>query len=239
LATLSVRREQPMHYSCDLSEGDANCTASEEQSLNVGIMSQNPDAFDRMVRQYNPRIAAFVRSKFRRLSQADVEDVCSSTFRAVWVSASTLDPLRPLWPWLRTIATNETRDLMSRNSEQVSMASAPLPSTEGDTRVPAALTSDPTRDSSFSRWEHFGPALEAACRALSPEDKLILFAGTTGRDTHRWARTAAESIGSTPGTVRTRLARILAGLRAVLRNSLSEQQASLSETTGKVDHHEE
>lgn len=90
-------------------------------------------AFDELFRRYHPRLVAFLTHRVRDAAAA--EDLAQETLIRALHAMDRFDPSRPLWPWLRRIASNAAID-MARARSRTDALTAALAS------HPAELTAD-------------------------------------------------------------------------------------------------
>lgn len=112
------------------------------------IRQGKPDAWDKLIAQYEGRLLSFVESRLRR--RAASEDVVQETFIGFLRSLPNYDLQRPLESWLFSIASHKLTDYLRR---------------EG--RRPAVPLS--TGDDSSGSWEPTGDARVASSIARSGE----------------------------------------------------------------------
>ena len=112
------------------------------------IRQGKPDAWDKLIAQYEGRLLSFVESRLRR--RAASEDVVQETFIGFLRSLPNYDTSRPLESWLFSIAAHKLTDYLRR---------------EG--RRPAVPLS--TGDDSSGNWEPVGKARVASSIARSGE----------------------------------------------------------------------
>lgn len=90
-------------------------------------------AFDELFRRYHPRLVAFLTHRVRDAAAA--EDLAQETLIRALHALDRFDASRPLWPWLRRIASNAAID-MARARSRTDALTAALAS------HPAELTAD-------------------------------------------------------------------------------------------------
>ena len=122
--------------------------ANPDQLLVEDIRLGKPDAWNRLIAQYEGRLLSFVESRLRR--RAASEDVVQDTFIGFLTSLPNYDTKRPLEGWLFSIAAHKLTDYLRR---------------EG--RRPAIPLS--TGDGSSGNWELVGKARGASSIARSGE----------------------------------------------------------------------
>ncbi|MCO6044970.1 RNA polymerase sigma factor [Aeoliella sp. ICT_H6.2] len=113
------------------------------------IRRGNPDAWTRLIDEYEGRLLAFVESRLRR--RAASEDVVQETFVGFLTSLPNYDTRRPLESWLFSIAAHKLTDHLRREGRRPAL---PLSSTDG---------------SDGAAWDLPGPARAASSIARSGE----------------------------------------------------------------------
>ena len=95
---------------------------TEEQALRQ-MQQGAQDALAWFIHQYGAYVSTIIHNIIgQRMSNADVEEVASDVFLALWTHAGELDPEKGLRPWLGTVARNKAVDRLRRAG-----ASLPLP----------------------------------------------------------------------------------------------------------------
>lgn len=148
-------------------------SANPDQLLVDEIRLGKPDAWNRLIAQYEGRLLAFVESRlsYRKGGQrAASEDVVQDAFIGFLNSLPNYDSRRPLESWLFSIAAHKLTDYMRREGRRPAI---PLSSGEG----------------SSGNWELTGGAREASSVARSGERRGLedeaLAAGISGQ-IDRW-----------------------------------------------------
>ncbi|QDU58836.1 RNA polymerase sigma factor [Aeoliella mucimassa] len=113
------------------------------------IRRGNPDAWTRLIDEYEGRLLAFVESRLRR--RAASEDVVQETFVGFLTSLPNYDTRRPLESWLFSIAAHKLTDYLRREGRRPAL---PLSTTDG---------------SDGGAWDLPGPARAASSIARSGE----------------------------------------------------------------------
>ncbi len=90
------------------------------------IRHGKPDAWTRLIGQYEGRLLAFVDSRLR--NRAASEDVVQETFIGFLTSLPNYDDSRPLESWLFTIASHKLTDHLRREGRRPAL---PLSTTDG------------------------------------------------------------------------------------------------------------
>ena len=108
-----------------------------------------PDAWTRLISEYEGRLLSFVESRLRR--RAASEDVVQETFIGFLTSLPNYDIRRPLESWLFSIAAHKLTDYLRREGRRPAL---PLSSTDG---------------SDGAAWELAGSARPASSIARSGE----------------------------------------------------------------------
>ena len=96
------------------------------------------ETFDDLFRTYAPRVKALAERRLPGRHVAD--DVVQETFLRAYRSFGAIDPDRPVWPWLRTVATNVCVDIVRqrRHADRDSALGDSI-----DTFVPVDAKNDP------------------------------------------------------------------------------------------------
>jgi RNA polymerase sigma-70 factor (ECF subfamily) len=145
-----------------------NTESNPDALLVQSIRRGQPDAWNRLIAQYEGRLLSFVESRLRR--RAASEDVVQETFIGFLTSLPNYDPRRPLESWLFTIASHKLTDHLRR---------------EG--RRPAIPLS--TADGSSGNWEPEGKARVASSIARSGERRGLeadALAGGIAQQLDKW-----------------------------------------------------
>src|SRR5690606_11169942 len=90
------------------------------------IRKGKPEAWTRLIDEYEGRLLAFVESRLHR--RAPSEDVVQETFVGFLTSLPNYDARRPLESWLFTIAAHKLTDHLRREGRRPAL---PLSSTDG------------------------------------------------------------------------------------------------------------
>ncbi len=117
------------------------------------IRSGKPDAWNRLIGDYEGRLLAFVESRLRK--RAASEDVVQETFIGFLTSLPNYDVRRPLESWLFSIAAHKLTDYLRREGRRPAL---PLSSTDG---------------SDGAAWDMPGPARKASSIARSGERQAL------------------------------------------------------------------
>ncbi|MEM9185005.1 MAG: sigma-70 family RNA polymerase sigma factor [Planctomycetota bacterium] len=118
------------------------------------IRSGKPDAWNRLIAEYEGRLLAFVESRLSfggRGRRAASEDVVQETFIGFLTSLPNYDAGRPLESWLFSIAAHKLTDYLRREGRRPAI---PLSTTDG---------------SDGGAWDMPGPARKASSIARSGE----------------------------------------------------------------------
>lgn len=161
-----------------------------------------PDATRALVERYQERVFALVSRMLSGRGRATIEDVAQDTFLAVFRQLATFDPAGTARPstWILTIAARRAIDELRRRRPVL------VPDRELE------RASDVRTDESTHRRE-LAAAIEVALRELSPELRAaFLLREYHGLEYAEIARALAIDLG----TVKSRLSRARAGLRARL-----------------------
>ncbi|MEM8864968.1 MAG: sigma-70 family RNA polymerase sigma factor [Planctomycetota bacterium] len=112
-----------------------------------------PEAWNRLIAEYEGRLLAFVESRLRK--RAASEDVVQETFIGFLTSLPNYDARRPLESWLFSIAAHKLTDHLRREGRRPAL---PLSSTDG---------------SDGGAWDMPGPGRKASSIARSGERRGI------------------------------------------------------------------
>jgi RNA polymerase sigma-70 factor (ECF subfamily) len=82
------------------------------------------DAFSELVRRHHAAVRAFLAVRLRGAAEAD--DLAQETFVTAWHHARSIDPERPLGPWLRALAFNHLRNHRRKHRAEPMGAAAEL-----------------------------------------------------------------------------------------------------------------
>jgi RNA polymerase sigma-70 factor (ECF subfamily) len=165
------------------------------------------DACRALVERYQRPVFALLH---RMLGPAQVEDLAQETFLDVFRALGGFAPLGParLSTWILTIATRRAIDALRRR---------PPPAEPLDQA--AAELYGPGRADDASERARVAGAIERAVRGLSPEQRATLLL----REYHGLEYAAiARALEVDVGTVKSRLSRARAALRAVLADHANE-----------------
>ena len=129
--------------------------ANPESLLVTDIRRGKPDAWQRLIDEYEGRLLAFVRSRLGTGRSSASEDVVQETFIGFLTSLSNYDARRPLEGWLFSIAAHKLTDHLRREGRRPAVT---LSSTEG---------------SSGGAWDLPGSGRRASTVARSGERKKL------------------------------------------------------------------
>ena len=168
-------------------------------------------AFEAIVRRYE---AVALRTAHAILGSAsDVDDAVQEAFVKAYYALGRFRSGSPIRPWLLRIVANEALDRRRASSRPVSLGLRP------DSEVEPADVQELTPEASAVLREQQAELL-AAVNALRPDDRLII--------AYRYWFDMAEAemalaLGCARGTVKSRLSRALARLRAQLPRAVGEE----------------
>lgn len=162
----------------------------------------HPAGFSRLVAAYQERV---YRTAYRFLhDREDARDVTQEVFIRTVRAIGSLDPNRPLWPWLRRVTANLSLNLLRRRQSHLSLDGLP----EG------ALSDDGRGEPAWTLAE-----LAEALAELPPLWRMVL----TLRHQEGLSYEEIARLTNLPeGTVKTYLFRA----RRMLRAKLANQEAS-------------
>ena len=129
--------------------------ANPESLLVTDIRRGKPDAWQRLIDEYEGRLLAFVRSRLGTGRSSASEDVVQETFIGFLTSLPNYDARRPLEGWLFSIAAHKLTDHLRREGRRPAVT---LSSTEG---------------SSGGAWDLPGSGRRASTVARSGERKKL------------------------------------------------------------------
>lgn len=113
----------------DADTAEADCEPSPESLLVTQIRRGKPDAWRRLIDEYEGRLLAFARSRLGVGKSSASEDVVQETFIGFLTSLPNYDARRPLESWLFSIAAHKLTDHLRREGRRPAVT---LSSTEGD-----------------------------------------------------------------------------------------------------------
>ena len=96
----------------------------QEEALIRSAQRGDLDAFSALVRRHQAAVRAFLSVRLR--GGADADDLAQETFVTAWHHVMEIDPVRPLGPWLRTLAFNHLRNFRRKHRAGPMGASAEL-----------------------------------------------------------------------------------------------------------------
>lgn len=100
--------------------------------LNAGSVS----AFEKIMRKYTGYVFAVIRNySHDLLSREDIEELVSDTFVSVWKQRESIDPNRPVMPYLAVTARNKTINLLRGMKLTVSLEDADVRDTDLELRL--------------------------------------------------------------------------------------------------------
>ena len=168
--------------------------------LRARLAAGKAEAIEDCYLELGPTVLAYVR---RRVPPDDAEDVLQRVFVEVWRSAARYDPSRSLEAWVLAIARRRTIDYLRANTRRTT-----------PTESFADVAGDDGRKLADGHVE--ARAVHDAMEKLAPEQREVLtlayFGGYTQTE-------IAARLGLPLGTVKTRTARGLRRLAALLRTT--------------------
>jgi RNA polymerase sigma-70 factor (ECF subfamily) len=185
--------------------GTATPRALDERELLERVKARDVDAFERLYRIYQPRLARFLTNLVKRPQL--VEEVLDDTMMVVWQTAGSFRGTSKLSTWVFAIAYRKALKARSRWPD-------PVEDDEWDTRV----SNDPAPDAELER-SRVRSALVAAMGELSAEQRAVVdltyFHGLGYRD-------IAEILSCPVDTVKTRMFHARRRLRQALSGNLAD-----------------
>jgi RNA polymerase sigma-70 factor (ECF subfamily) len=170
----------------------------EDDAVIARVLGGDTGAFRVLVERYEARVSRLVRGLAPRSSAH--EDIAQDTFVAAFVALASFDAQRGRFAsWLFTIARNKCINARKRK--------APLPL--ADAHEPAAATTPEDELANADARRRLDAALDALPDDLRSAFVLIEFVGLSAEHVAEMDRVAA-------GTIRSRLSRAKAALRAAL-----------------------
>ena len=172
---------------------------TEEQALRQ-MKQGSQDALAWFIQRYGAYVSTIIHNIIgQRMSNADVEEVASAVFLALWNNAGKILP-NAARSWLATVARNTARSRLRRASDT-------LPLDEE-----AVIVDDRTPEATLERREQAG-RVRMALLSLNPVDREVFL-----RFYYYYQKTAdiAADMGLNESTVRTKLNRGRAKLRDFL-----------------------
>lgn len=148
--------------------GQPDDPPSPESLLVVEIRRGKPDAWRRLIDEFEGRLLAFARSRLGAGKVAASEDVVQETFIGFLTSLPNYDARRPLEGWLFSIAAHKLTDHLRREGRRPAVT---LSSTEGDSGGAWDLPGSDRRASTIARSGE-RKQLEEAALAEAIEEQL-------------------------------------------------------------------
>jgi RNA polymerase sigma factor (sigma-70 family) len=177
----------------------------DERELLERVKARDVDAFERLYRIYQPRLARFLINLVRRPQL--VEEVLDDTMMVVWQTAGSFRGTSKLSTWVFAIAYRKALKARSRWPD-------PVEEQDRDTRV----STDPAPDAELER-SRVRNALVAAMAGLSPEQRAVVdltyFHGLGYRD-------IADILSCPIDTVKTRMFHARRRLRQALPGTMAD-----------------
>jgi RNA polymerase sigma-70 factor (ECF subfamily) len=187
-----------------LRAGAARPIASESE-LVARVGAKDLQAFEKLYRIYQPRLARFLVNLLQRPQL--VEEVLDDTMMVVWQTADRFRGSSKLSTWIFAIAYRKALKAKSRWPD-------PLP----DDGLDLQVSNDPGPDEQLQH-QHLGDALGVAIAGLSPEHRAVVdltyFHGMAYRE-------IAEIVGCPVDTVKTRMFHARRRLRQAMPGRLSD-----------------
>lgn len=176
----------------------------DEDQLLARIVARDMDAFERLYRIYQPRLARFLTRILRRPQL--VEEVLDDTMMVVWQSAGKFRGTSKLSTWIFAIAYRSASKARKRWPEPID-----------DQRPDSRVSQDPGPDMQLS--EHrLHDALVSAMGELSPEQRAVVdltyFHGFGYREIAQIADCPVDTVKTRMFHARRRLRRVLSGVAA-------------------------
>lgn len=176
-----------------------------ERQLLAGVASRNVDAFERLYRIYEPRLARFLGSMLQRPQL--VEEVLNDTMLVVWQSGSAFRGGSKLSTWIFAIAYRKA--LKARRC---------WPDPVEDEKLRSRPSLDPIADQQMQH-QRLRDALVEAMAQLSAEHRAVVDLTYFHEMGYR---EIAEIVGCPVDTVKTRMFHARRRLRRALPGDLSD-----------------
>lgn len=155
------------------------------ESFRAGDVEALGAIFDR----YSGPVTAVVRSVVG--NQGHIEDAVQETFLRAWRGAGSYDPVRPIGPWLFTIARRTAIDVLRREGRPTR--------SDHDELSDDAVNSGGEGGGIEAAWETW--EIRSALERLPAEEAMVLRLSHFNGMTHPQI---AEHLGIPPGTVKSR-----------------------------------
>lgn len=152
---------------------------SPEGLLVTEIRHGKPDAWKRLIDEFEGRLLAFVRSRLGKQRSSASEDVVQETFIGFLNSLPNYDVRRPLEGWLFSIAAHKLTDHLRREGRRPAVT---LSSTEGDSGGAWDLPGSARKASTIARSGE-RRALEEAALAEALDEQIAVW-----RDRGDWPK---------------------------------------------------
>lgn len=100
----------------------------DDKTLIRKLQKGSTGALDALIRRYTPYISACAYRVLASLPREELEEAVADTFVELWRHAGSLDPERPLRPWLATVASNKAKNRLRAYSPTAALSEeAPAP----------------------------------------------------------------------------------------------------------------
>ncbi len=139
--------------------------ANHPTMASVARASPTDADFDALYRMHAPRVRALAYHRLRDSGQAD--DVVQETFLRAYRALDRLDPQRPAWPWLRTIADHICTDIVRRSGV---VSETPVADDTRDAHCPS--DADPSAEAYLSAQQRAG--IKDALGRVHPRQRRML-----------------------------------------------------------------
>lgn len=92
----------------------ARATYEDDETLNLGIQCQEPEALTRLLQLYGPRANGYLKKHYGdSLCDADIAAAIQNAAARAWKYGHTFDPSRSLKSWFMQIVQNEAIDIFN------------------------------------------------------------------------------------------------------------------------------
>jgi RNA polymerase sigma-70 factor (ECF subfamily) len=182
--------------------------SADDHRLIAACLQGDPAAFGQLVRRYQDRLYNTV---FRLVGNAeDAQDVVQEAFLSAYQSLDGFKGHAEFFTWLYRIAYNTAISLKRKQRVTLSLSAGP----DGDGRVEPADESDLSQPGQGLERIEEERRIQAALNRLSPEHRVVLILKDMEGQKYE---TMAEVLQVPIGTIRSRLHRARAELRALLQ----------------------
>lgn len=141
------------------------------------LNSGNVRAFEQIMRDYSGYVSVVIRNHSKELlSREDMEELLSDTFVALWKNRGSIDPDRPLMPYLAVTARNKVMNRLRQIRLTVSLEDVELSDHSLERQLENAAIADDILDAAkslsakqhdvFLRFYLYGEALDTISKGM-------------------------------------------------------------------------